>query len=696
LTSEVTVLQSSNTSKSFTTWVYFFSGGFFMFGNLRIATKLLVVGTLLVLLPLVVVGFFAVSRAADGLNELEAEQMTSRSRELASGIDNVFHSETKIAESLAADPTVVRVLTRPQSPVAENATGSSSDGAEELNDRLNRLSRLQRFAEDYQVILVADASGTVIAASESGYDGLSIADRQYFKDAMRGRSNLGQAARNKVTNEPFVPVAAPVRDGGGAVTGVVANVLDLGFLNELILDSTIGETGYAYATDADGRIIAHPRDDLVFELNVTDVGGMTETATRMLAGEAGLDHYTFEGVDKTVGFAPVESSGWSVALTIPDEEFLAAVTDVRNAVLIVGVLFFAIAAVVYLFFARSISRPLQRAVGFAHEVATGNLGAELAITQRDEVGQLADSLRNMQEKLTDIVGSVKSASDNVTSGSQQMSSSAEEMSQGATEQASSTEEVSSSMEEMDSNIQQNADNAQETEKIALKASNDAEQGGQAVRQTVEAMRNIAEKITIIDEIARNTNLLALNAAIEAARAGEHGKGFAVVASEVRKLAERSQKAAGEISELSTNTVGVAEEAGQLLEALVPDIRRTAELVQEISASSAEQRSGSQQVNKALAQLDQVVQQNASQAEEMSSMAEELSSQAEQLQETMAFFRLRNEHTRLLAKQASAPRAVQTTALRQDRSVAATGITIPMDGNGSEQSSDAYDDGFEEY
>jgi methyl-accepting chemotaxis protein len=213
------------------------------------------------------------------------------------------------------------------------------------------------------------------------------------------------------------------------------------------------------------------------------------------------------------------------------------------------------------------------------------------------------------------------------------------MSQGATEQASSAEEVSSSMEEMSSNIRQNADNALQTEKIAKKASSDAEEGGRAVEETVTAMKEIAVKTGIIEEIARQTNLLALNAAIEAARAGEHGKGFAVVASEVRKLAERSQKAAAEIKELSGTSVIIAEKAGEMLGRIVPDIQKTAELVAEISAASSEQNSGAEQINKAILQLDEVIQQNASSSEEMSSMAEELSSQAEQLSESIAFFKV---------------------------------------------------------
>jgi methyl-accepting chemotaxis protein len=238
-----------------------------------------------------------------------------------------------------------------------------------------------------------------------------------------------------------------------------------------------------------------------------------------------------------------------------------------------------------------------------------------------------------------VVSDVKSAADNVSSGSQQLSSGAGQLSQGTTEQAASAEEASSSVEEMNATIRQNADNAMQTEKIARKSANDALESGKAVSEAVHAMKDIAGKISIIEEIARQTNLLALNAAIEAARAGEHGKGFAVVAAEVRKLAERSQVAAAEISHLSGTSVGVAEQAGAMLARLVPDIQKTSELVQEISAASKEQAGGADQINSSIQQLNQVVQQNAGAAEEMSSTAEELSSQATQLMETIAFFKV---------------------------------------------------------
>jgi methyl-accepting chemotaxis protein len=273
----------------------------------------------------------------------------------------------------------------------------------------------------------------------------------------------------------------------------------------------------------------------------------------------------------------------------------------------------------------------------AEEIASGNL--VLTVRERSAKDDLMRSFATMVDKLTEIVNGVKAAANNVAAGSGQISASSQQMSQGATEQAASAEEVSSSMEQMVSNIRQNADNAQQTEKIALKAAQDAKEGGKAVIETVTAMKEIATKITIIEEIARQTNLLALNAAIEAARAGEHGKGFAVVATEVRKLAERSQVAAGEISKLSGSSVEVAEKAGEMLTRIVPDIQKTAELVSEINAASNEQNTGAEQINKAIQQLDQVIQQNASATEEMASTCEELTGQAGQLQDTIEFFKV---------------------------------------------------------
>ena len=280
---------------------------------------------------------------------------------------------------------------------------------------------------------------------------------------------------------------------------------------------------------------------------------------------------------------------------------------------------------------------MQEITGVAQEIAHGNLA--VTVKERSAEDELMQALSLMLEKVSEVVSNVLSASDQVASGSDALTTTSEQISQGATEQAASAEEVSSSMEQMMSNIKQNADNAQQTEKISVKSAEDAKEGGKAVGETVAAMKEIATKISIIEEIARQTNMLALNAAIEAARAGEHGKGFAVVAAEVRRLAERSQNAAGEINRLSASSVQISEHAGEMLSKMVPDIQKTADLVQEISAASKEQDSGAEQINKAIQQLDQVIQQNASASEEMSSTSEELSAQAQQLLEIMSFFKL---------------------------------------------------------
>jgi methyl-accepting chemotaxis protein len=375
------------------------------------------------------------------------------------------------------------------------------------------------------------------------------------------------------------------------------------------------------------------------------------------------------------GFQPW---GWIVGSGIYIDDVNAAISSKTTNSALAILLVLALLGVLAFGIARSITKPLAQAVAVAGDLALGDVSMKIETEGENETGQLLDAMRKvvaaqqevvgaalqvaegnltvavrprsdrdelmkalarMSERLQQIVGEVQGSVSQVTSGSQSMNATAEIMSQGASVQAAAAEEAASSVEQMTANIRQTADNAMQAEKLAIQTADDAGEGGRAVRETVAAMKEIADKINIVEEIARQTNLLALNAAIEAARAGEHGKGFAVVAAEVRKLAERSQQAAAEINTLSTSSVDVAEQAGKLLEVIVPNIQRTAELVQEISASSKEQDAGAGQINKSIQQLDAVIQQNASALEEMAATAEELSGQSEQLAELVSFFRV---------------------------------------------------------
>ncbi len=321
----------------------------------------------------------------------------------------------------------------------------------------------------------------------------------------------------------------------------------------------------------------------------------------------------------------------------------ALVDSTARLLLIMAGVALAVAAIGAITVTRSITGPVSDAVAATKRLAEGDLTLNTRSDRRDEMGHLMNALQDMIDKLAHIIGEVNQAGASLNGAAQQVSSTAQSLSQSSSEQAAAVEETTASIEQMTASVNQNSDNARVTNDMAVKAATEAQEGGTAVKETVEAMRKIADRIGIIDDIAYQTNLLALNAAIEAARAGEHGKGFAVVAAEVRKLAERSQVAAQEISQVAGSSVRMAEKAGGLLDEMVPNIQRTSDLVQEISAASLEQSleqsSATDQINNAMSQLNKATQQNASASEQLAATAEEMSAQADQLQTLMEFFRL---------------------------------------------------------
>ncbi|MGR2739867.1 methyl-accepting chemotaxis protein [Billgrantia sp. Q4P2] len=454
----------------------------------------------------------------------------------------------------------------------------------------------------------------------------------------------------------------------GRFQGIAGVDMPLSGLHETISRIEPFDGARASLISSGGFYVSTP-DVALLGQSVSDTDAFAQAKSRIVAGEAFYetvgDPETGDELYRT--YMPVTVSGtdtpWMLEIAVSTDVILDSIVDIRNfAALIGGIAVVVLLGLLLWLLNRLVVRPLDRAAAAADRMAQGDLSQRVEVTSNDEIGRLQHSLLEMAAKLSNVVGNVTKTARNVASGSQEMVTASAQLSQGATEQAASAEQASSSMEQMTANIKQSADNAAQTESIARDAANDAEASGRAVTEAVGAMETIAEKILIVQEIARQTDLLALNAAVEAARAGEHGRGFAVVAAEVRKLAERSQAAAQEISGLSGGTVKAAQSAGEMLAKLVPDIQKSAELIAEISLASREQDAGASQVNVAIQQLDRVTQQNTAAAREMSVTAEELSGQAERLQAAIAYFRLDEKAEQAAPTQRAAlPAASQVVA-----------------------------------
>jgi len=445
------------------------------------------------------------------------------------------------------------------------------------------------------------------------------------------------------TGTPNIGLVSKVKDSSGAVIGLAGVDISLSKLSETAARIKIGETGYVMIVQDDGTVLADPRfKDHIFKKLMELPDGYSALSGMSTGFVEDLEINDVE-LCASVYVSPVTS--WKYIALIEKSELSSATYEAIGQNVIIGLIIVALFGLIGWKLANSMARPILDGAIFTKKIAKGDLTGEIQARSNDEIGEFTNDLATMSNSLKQVVGNVRDAVQNVEGGSIELSSTAENLSQGATQQAASVEEVSSSMEEMISQINRNTEDARKTETMASSTSEDAQKGGDAVIEAVDSIKDIAERISIIEDIARQTNLLALNAAIEAARAGEAGKGFAVVAAEVRKLAERSGEAAAEIGDLSSTTLVKADQARAMLEKMIPDIRNTAELVQKIATASVEQDTGAKVINKAIQELDIVIQRNAASSEELASTAREFTSQASELSRNMMFFKLGDEGTR---------------------------------------------------
>ncbi|WP_245809380.1 methyl-accepting chemotaxis protein, partial [Desulfamplus magnetovallimortis] len=542
--------------------------------TMTLKSKLIIGGVVASILPLIVVGLFAINKSSSALVSVSRGQAELTAQSLAAMVNHSMEQEIEKAQTMASEPLIKKMIQKIKSESIENASGEISALESYLSDVYRKIGK------NYDFFFVTDSSGLIIADSAEGkfrQQKISVADRDYFQSAMSGNVIIGEPVISKASGESVVVVAVTLKNSSNSFAGILASVVKLTALSDEITQVKIGETGYPFMVAKDGLFIAHPVKEYIFDLNVAKLQGMEEIARRSLAHESGVEKYRFKGVDKIAGFAPVDSTGWSLVVTQNESEFMAPVVSIRNVVLLAGGIFLVLTVLAVLLFVKGIMALLghdpSEIAKVADLIAAGDLTFEFQSNGKQITGvyanmkQMSDNLKNMFKEISGGVQTLTSSSTELSAVSLQVSSSAEQSSEKANNVSSAAEEMATAMnsvaaateqtttnlqmivsaaEEMSATINEIASNTAKGSKTTSDAVAKAEHISRKVDALGRAAMEISKVTETISDISEQTNLLALNATIEAARAGEAGKGFAVVAGEIKALAKQTAEATDEI------------------------------------------------------------------------------------------------------------------------------------------------------
>ncbi|MFH1154792.1 MAG: methyl-accepting chemotaxis protein [Pseudomonadota bacterium] len=597
--------------------------------------KLITGGILIVVIPLLIVGLFSVNKASNALLDAGRSQAKQIAVDLANMVQLVLEQEVKFANAMAVEPLVINAA----DSVHENGIESTLERLKELDQFLG--TAFKQMGSNHEAFILTDASGLVISDAAGGVlrgKKISVADRDYFKAATQGTTFIGSPVKSKTTGNPISAIAIPLKTKSGKFAGVFATIMKLDTLSDKITEVRLGKTGYPIMIDQKGMTIAHPKKELILNIDMSKTKGMESLYANMTSGKTGIDEYVFQGIEKTAGFATVPITRWSIAVTQSNAEFMAAAHDIRNMILFVGAIFLVGTIMTVLWFVRGIMAQLGNdpveIAKIAASIAKGDLTAKFDTNGKAITGvyanmkEMTDNLTAMFKDISFGVQTLTSSSTELSAISQQMASGAEQTSARSNSVATAAEEMTASMNSVAAATEQTATNiqmivaaAEEMSSTISEIANNTAKGSQTTSEAVKKAEEVSRKVNelgrvaseiskvteTIADISAQTNLLALNATIEAARAGEAGKGFAVVAGEIKALAQQTAEATKEIGSRIGDVQKTTQESVTSIKSIVEIINEINTIVTSVAAAIEEQSATTQEISSNVSQAGSGVQ-----------------------------------------------------------------------------------------